>query len=56
MASATAAPSQSPVSTFGNIEHPTSERVQRLVTDVYERFKGLREGKVADYIPALAKE
>lgn len=56
MASANAAVSSSPVSTFGNIEHPTSERVQRLVVEVYERFKGLKEGKVADYIPALAKE
>ena len=29
--------------------------VQRAVDDAYGRFKGLKEGKNADYIPALAK-
>jgi glutaminase len=34
---------------------PPAERVQRLVDEAYERFKSIDEGKVADYIPALAQ-
>jgi glutaminase len=34
---------------------PTAEDIQRVVDQAYARFKGLKEGKNADYIPALAK-
>jgi glutaminase len=34
---------------------PLPEEVTSLVRAAYERYKGLDEGKVADYIPALAK-
>ena len=33
---------------------PAAQRVQALVADAHARFKSLHEGKVADYIPALA--
>src|SRR5271166_2381636 len=31
-----------------------AERVRASVAEAYERFKSVGEGKVADYIPALA--
>ena len=34
---------------------PSAEDIQRVVDQAYARFKGLKEGKNADYIPALAK-
>jgi len=34
---------------------PTAEDIQRVVDQAYARFKDLKEGKNADYIPALAK-
>ncbi len=34
---------------------PQEQQVQVLVRAAYERYKGLDEGSVADYIPALAK-
>jgi len=34
---------------------PPSERVSALVADAHARFKSIDDGKVADYIPALAK-
>lgn len=34
---------------------PTADRLQALVTDAYEQFKGDTLGKNADYIPYLAK-
>ena len=34
---------------------PPSERVSALVADAHARFKMIDDGKVADYIPALAK-
>jgi glutaminase len=34
---------------------PPAERVDRLLAEAYERFKTDDEGKVADYIPALAR-
>jgi glutaminase len=34
---------------------PASEVVQALLSEGYERFKFVNEGKVADYIPALAR-
>jgi glutaminase len=34
---------------------PTPEQVEALVRQAYVRYKDLDEGKVADYIPALAK-
>jgi glutaminase len=34
---------------------PQEQQVQVLVRAAYERYKGLDEGRVADYIPALAK-
>jgi glutaminase len=34
---------------------PSDEEVRRIVQAGYERVRHLREGKVADYIPALAK-
>jgi glutaminase len=34
---------------------PAPEEVEALVRKAYERYKPLAEGKVADYIPALAK-
>lgn len=34
---------------------PDVEWVRRLVLEAYERYRGLDEGKVADYIPALAR-
>ena len=34
---------------------PQEQQVEALVRAAYERYKGLDEGKVADYIPALAK-
>jgi glutaminase len=33
---------------------PEPEEVQRLVIEAYERYRGTRDGDVADYIPALA--
>jgi glutaminase len=41
-----------PIST-GHLPDP--EWVRRLVLEAYERYRGLDEGKVADYIPALAR-
>lgn len=41
-----------PVST-GHLPDP--EWVRRLVLEAYERYRDLDEGKVADYIPALAR-
>ena len=41
-----------PIST-GHLPDP--EWVRRLVAEAYERYRGLDEGKVADYIPALAR-
>ena len=34
---------------------PTAELVRTLAVEAYERFKSVDEGKIADYIPALAK-
>jgi glutaminase len=34
---------------------PRPQQVEALVRAAYERYRGLEEGKVADYIPALAK-
>jgi glutaminase len=34
---------------------PPAERVDTLLAEAYERFKTNDEGKVADYIPALAR-
>lgn len=34
---------------------PPMEQVDLLVIEAYQRFKGIDEGKVADYIPALAR-
>lgn len=34
---------------------PPSERVNALVAEAHARFKAIDDGKVADYIPALAK-
>jgi glutaminase len=34
---------------------PAPQQVETLVRAAYERYKGLDDGKVADYIPALAK-
>jgi glutaminase len=34
---------------------PPAERVDTLLAEAYARFKSLDEGKVADYIPALAR-
>lgn len=34
---------------------PTAALVQTLVNEAHDRFKSVDEGKVADYIPALAK-
>src|SRR5690349_17069478 len=34
---------------------PSAEDIQRVVDQAYARFKNLKEGKNADYIPALAK-
>ena len=34
---------------------PPAQRVQALVADAHARFKAIDEGKVADYIPALAR-
>ena len=34
---------------------PPAERVDTLLGEAYERFKSVDEGKVADYIPALAR-
>ncbi|MDG4597624.1 MAG: glutaminase A [Candidatus Contendobacter sp.] len=42
----------SPVST-GHL--PPDDEVAKLVTAAYERYQSLDEGKVADYIPALAR-
>ena len=33
---------------------PLPDQVDRLLTEAYERYKSLDDGKVADYIPALA--
>ena len=41
-----------PVST-GHL--PPAERVGTLVAEAYERYRSVDEGRVADYIPALAK-
>ncbi len=45
-------PSVERVST-GNL--PSPEEVQALVAEGYDKFRHLREGRVADYIPALAE-
>lgn len=34
---------------------PPADLVQALVADAHNRFKSVKQGKVADYIPALAK-
>jgi glutaminase len=34
---------------------PQAEQVRRLVAEAYEKYKSVAEGKVADYIPALAR-
>ena len=34
---------------------PPAERVDTLLSEAYELFKTVDEGKVADYIPALAR-
>jgi len=34
---------------------PGWDRVEQLVTDAYERCRGVRDGRVADYIPVLAR-
>jgi glutaminase len=34
---------------------PTATDIQRLLNATYEKYRGLQEGKNADYIPALAK-
>jgi glutaminase len=34
---------------------PPAERVDKLLAEAYEQFKTVDEGKVADYIPALAR-
>jgi glutaminase len=34
---------------------PSAERVDTLLADAHGRFKSVQEGKVADYIPALAR-
>ena len=34
---------------------PSEEEVVAVVVEAYERYRGLRDGTVADYIPALAK-
>ena len=39
----------------GNGQPTTAPDYQRVVNAAYERYKNLREGKNADYIPALAK-
>jgi glutaminase len=44
--------SDSPIST-GHL--PPADRVQSLVDEAYNRFRSIDTGKVADYIPALAK-
>lgn len=41
----------SPIST-GHL--PPEQRIDDLVAEAYSRFKSVQEGKVADYIPALA--
>ena len=33
----------------------TPDEIQKAVNAAYEKYKGLNEGKNADYIPALAK-
>jgi glutaminase len=43
-------------STFVSTGHlPPAERVDILLAEAYQRFKSVDEGKVADYIPALAR-
>ena len=34
---------------------PAEEEVVAVVLEAYERYRGLADGVVADYIPALAK-
>jgi glutaminase len=34
---------------------PPDQEVATLIAEAYERYKSLDEGKVADYIPALAR-
>lgn len=34
---------------------PPTERVDALLIETYDRFKPIDEGKVTDYIPALAR-
>jgi len=36
-------------------ELPQPEEVERLVTEAYQRYRGMTEGQVADYIPVLAE-
>ena len=45
-------PTISPSESTGPL--PVAERVRALVAEAHERFKSVSEGKVADYIPALA--
>jgi glutaminase len=44
-------PIDSPIST-GHL--PSSERVGALLSEGYERFRAVDDGKNADYIPALS--
>lgn len=45
----------SPVSEWTSTGHlPTAEVVQQLVGEAYQRFLPVAEGRIADYIPALA--
>src|SRR5206468_5188409 len=37
------------------IAAPSAEDLQRVVDQAYAKYKDLKEGKNADYIPALAK-
>ncbi|KAA0971928.1 glutaminase A [Aureimonas fodinaquatilis] len=44
---------ETPVVSTGQLPDP--ERVTAIVNEAYERYRGNDDGKVADYIPALAK-
>ena len=39
----------------GKSDIPSSAELQKLVDEAYVKFKGVQDGKNADYIPALAK-
>ena len=43
------------VSTAGVVQIPPVEELQKLVNEAHAKFKDVKEGKNADYIPALAK-